>query len=364
MHRTSIIILFVLLSSFTCVSQSSYKGLTPGKSTRLDLEQVLGRPLRELSETLVEYKSDRPTQQVFVQYGRDTGVVVRIEVAHSDALERSVVLRSVDLPELSTAWQTNAKQKLEEYFSSKNMVLTYAGEDASTGVSRIGYYSSELFQNASAKLPSSAFGKGAPPIAGNNGEGAQSSNSSSAPVTSGNGGSQQPAQPPPPKYEDIVARANGALQAQDYQNAIRLSQQAVDMDPNRPQAYETVGIAQLYGLKDFGAGATAMRAAVQRGGSASFAVTHDHDGFFQSYCQGSLYISKQGVTYRSNDGSHTFAVNYANVKGTGLNNFVGSNLHSFHIKVVENNKTRNYNFAPGTFSAAEANMILALLKSP
>ena len=71
------------------------------------------------------------------------------------------------------------------------------------------------------------------------------------------------------------------------------------IDPNRPQAYEIAGIAQLYGFKNPGEAATAMRAAVQRGGSASFSVTHDHDGFFQTYCQGSLYISRQGVSYRS-----------------------------------------------------------------
>ena len=165
------------------------------------------------------------------------------------------------------------------------------------------------------------------------------------------------------KYEDVIAKANGALQASDFQNAIRLSRQAVEIDPNRPQAYEIAGIAQLYGVKDLGAGATAMRAAVERGGSASFSVTHDHDGFFQTYCQGSLYLNSQGVSYRSNDGNHSFAVNYAAVSQAGQNSFVGANIYSFHIKVIENKKTRNYNFAPGTFSAAESNLILELLES-
>jgi len=355
---------FVLLACITCVAQSSYKRLTPGSSTKADVKGIFGQPVREFSETLSEYKSDQETEQIFVQYERDSGVVARIEAAYADAIKRSSALASMNLPMNSTAWQINSKGRLEEYFSAACVVLTYAGADASSGISRIGYYSRQLFDISSAKLPPSSFGQRPLPNARNASDGSQQPASQRNAGTT-NSGSQQPmSQPATAKYEDVVAKASGAMQAADYQNAIRFSQQAVEIDPNRPQAYEIAGIAQLYGLKNLGAGATSMRAAVQRGGSASFAVTHDHDGFFQSYCQGSLYITKQGLSYRSNDGAHSFAVNRADVKQAGLNNLVGANLNSFHIKVNQNNKTRNFNFAPGTFSAAESKFILELLKNP
>lgn len=364
-HSTSIIILFVLLSCATSLGQTSFKGLTPGQSTRQDVEGVLGRPVRELSETLTEYNSAGGNEQVFVQYQRDSSIVARIEVAYADAIERSTALRSLNLPPRSTAWQINSKSRLEEYFSAACVVLTYAGADASSGVSRIAYYSRQLFESASAKLPPGSSDRDPP---GMNLPAESSAASNSAANNPNNSAASNPGsappQPPALKYEDVIAKANGALQAADYQNAIRLSQQAVDIDPNRPQAFEIAGIAQLYGFKDVGAAATAMRAAVQRGGSASFSVTHDHDGFFQSYCQGSLYISSQGVSFRSNDGKHSLAVNRADVKGAGLNSFVGANFYSFHVKVNQNNKSKTYNFAPGMLSAAETNLILELLKNP
>lgn len=103
---------------------------------------------------------------------------------------------------------------------------------------------------------------------------------------------------------------------------------------------------------------------MERGGTARFAVTHDHDGFFQTYCQGSLDINKYGVGFRGNDGIHAFTAYYKDIKEVGQNNVVGSNFYTFHIKVVENGKTRNYNFAPGTLNAAETNLILGLLRNP
>jgi hypothetical protein len=46
-----------LLSCAACFGQTSYKGLTPGSSMRADAARVLVRPVKELSKTLVEYKS-------------------------------------------------------------------------------------------------------------------------------------------------------------------------------------------------------------------------------------------------------------------------------------------------------------------
>jgi tetratricopeptide (TPR) repeat protein len=344
-NKISIMIFVLLLSCAACVGQTAFHGLTPGKSTKADVEKALGRAVRQLSETLSEYKS-RGTEQIFVQYVGGSGEVARIEATYPEAIERSSALGSVNLPARSMGWQVNPKQRLEEYFSAACVVLTYVGADASSGVSRIGYYSRQLFENASSKLPRASLGKN-PPGLNRLSDGAN------------NSGGGQPAKPPAANYDDLVARANGAMQASDFQTAIRLSQQAVDLDPNRAGAYEIAGIAQLYGLKDVNAAATAMQAAVQHGGSASFTVSHDHDGVFQTYCQGSLFITNGTVNYRSNDGAHSFLFSRTDLKEIGLNKLIGAKFYSFHIKA----KTKNFNFAPGTLSAGESNLIVALLKS-
>ena len=349
---------WLLLLCAACIAQTAYQQLMPGKSNRADVERALGGAIRSLSNTLSEYRSNKPTEQIFVQYTRDSDIVARIEVTSSEAVDRANVLRSLNLSSQSSGWQINSKGRLEEYFFTSCIVLTYVSADTSRGVARIGYYSSDLFVSAGAR---GSLNPGPPPSGVDNADSQRPGSSGS--IAHSGGSDNANAQPAKPKYEDIVARASAALDAHDFQNAIRLSQQAVDIDPSRAQAFEIEGIAQLYGIKDLGAAANTMRAAVSRGGSASFFVTHDHDGVFQAYCQGSFYVSKQGVRYSANDGKHSFYIARDQLKDAGLNNFVGANLYSFHIKVIDNNKTRTYNFATGTFSAAEANLILELLKN-
>src|SRR5882762_1399146 len=113
--RNLFIAFFILVACTTCHGQSSLKGLTPGKSTRTNVENLLGRPVRQLSETLSEYKSNQGTEQIFVQYLRDSDEIARIEVTFAYAIERSAALGSASLPGRSTGWQINSKNRLEEY---------------------------------------------------------------------------------------------------------------------------------------------------------------------------------------------------------------------------------------------------------
>jgi hypothetical protein len=114
------------------------------------VEQTLGQAVREISATLSEYKSDKETEKIFVQYRRSTNTVERIEILYSKPVERSVLLGSLNLPPASTASQVNAKGKLEEYFSPKYVVLTYATAEPNL-VSRQGFYSQTLFEKAMPK---------------------------------------------------------------------------------------------------------------------------------------------------------------------------------------------------------------------
>src|SRR5437762_2991341 len=84
----------------------------------------------------------------------------------------------------------------------------------STGVSRAGFYSRELFNNTSVKLTLSS--KNLPGL-----NAASTAKNSSAQPT-----------PPVADYDTLITRANSATQSRDFQTTIKLAQQAMAIDPN------------------------------------------------------------------------------------------------------------------------------------
>jgi hypothetical protein len=193
--------------------------------------------------------------------------------------------------------------------------------------------------------------------------GAITAKASEAPPSSPgpSGPTHRPA-PAGPDYDDLTDKALAAMQANNTYGAIRLLQQAVALDSSKPQAYGLLGFAQLYGSKDIVAAERAMRAAIERGGGAPFRVYHDHDKFFNTFCQGSLFVSKTNVTFRADDGNHTFLANRADIKEAKLNGFVGAQYGAYHLKVGAG-KGETYNFAPFNKLKSESNLVLSLINS-
>lgn len=166
-----------------------------------------------------------------------------------------------------------------------------------------------------------------------------------------------------PDYDDLIDRANAAATSQDYNGAMRYAQQAAQLDPQQPTAYSILGTIALYYSQNVSTAEQAMRAAIERGGAAAFHVYHDHDGNFNSYCEGSFFITKTGVSFKANDGRDTFDAEDSNVKEAKTNAFVGSQYGAFHIKPVQPiNGRNNFNFAPNTRNKAESELIIRLMK--
>ena len=193
--------------------------------------------------------------------------------------------------------------------------------------------------------------------------GAITAKASEAPPTpSGPSTSNNRPLPTGPNYDDLTDKALAAMQANNTYSAIRLLQQAVTLDSSKPQAYGLLGFAQLYGSKDFVAAERSMRAAIERGGGAPFRVYHDHDKFFNTFCQGSLFVSKTNVTFRADDGNHTFEARRPDIKEAKINGFVGAQYGAYHLKVGAP-KSETYNFAPFNRQKSEANLVLSLINS-
>jgi hypothetical protein len=190
--------------------------------------------------------------------------------------------------------------------------------------------------------------------------GAITAKATEAPVSTPTNTNRRPA-PVAPDYDDLTDKAVAAMQANNSNLAINLLQQAVNVDSSKAQAFGLLGFAQLYGSHDIVAAERSMRAAIERGGGAPFRVYHDHDGFFNTFCQGSLFVSKTNVTFRGDDGNHTFAADRVNIKEVKLNGLVGVQYGAFHLKVITGaKKSDNYNFAPLTKQKSEANLIISL----
>ncbi|MEK6410539.1 MAG: hypothetical protein AABN34_26745 [Acidobacteriota bacterium] len=168
--------------------------------------------------------------------------------------------------------------------------------------------------------------------------------------------------PAGPDYDDLTDKALAAMQANNTALAVRLLQQAVNLDSSKPQAYGLLGFAQLYGNHDSLAAERSMRAAIERGGGAPFRVYHDHDKFFNTFCQGSLFVSKRNVTFRADDGNHTFEATRSDIKEAKINGFVGAQYGAYHLKVGAGKGT-TYNFAPATRQKSEATLTIGLIDS-
>lgn len=153
-HGTSKIILFVLLSCAACFAQTSYKGLTPGKSTRAEVERIFGQPLRNVSETLIEYRPQPLTNQIFVQYGKDSPAVKRIELLCR--MENSTcadLIKSLDLRlPLSDVEKIRRQDgKWLAYYGAPLFIIT-TGEMTDRTPARVAFYSRNLYESAVAKV--------------------------------------------------------------------------------------------------------------------------------------------------------------------------------------------------------------------
>lgn len=115
-------------------------------------------------------------------------------------------------------------------------------------------------------------------------------------------------------YEDLLNQAMFSFKEQkNPQNAVRLLETAVRLNPKKPEAYQMLGFVNLYGLNNPAAAEKLMREAITNGGSAVFRVYHDDSGSFNGRCTGSLYISPEAIRFESDDNRHTFETSTVNI---------------------------------------------------
>jgi len=192
-----------------------------------------------------------------------------------------------------------------------------------------------------------------------------------------------------PDYDELTDQATAAYDARDSARATQLLQRAIQLQPQSPRAYQLLGFAQLYLQNNFTEAEKNMRKAIDLGGSAAFRVFHDHaNGSFRDTCAGTLFVTKANVTFKADDGQHTFEAADPDIREIKVNKLVGrlpgalggshlpgalggsrlpgplggeGDIGAFHIKVKRASDSKNYNFAPLTKKKAESELIVSLV---
>lgn len=159
MRRIYFLVLLFAALVVSTAAQSSYNGLTPGKSTRAEVERTLGKPIKEHSPTLIEYPPQKATGRIFVQYAPDTALVERLEFlcrtpnSGCDGLIRSLTL-PVPAPVFwSAAYSGDANGKTVRYYGAPRfLAITIDNESEglyySLSPARLAFYSADLYTTA------------------------------------------------------------------------------------------------------------------------------------------------------------------------------------------------------------------------
>ncbi len=128
-------------------AETAYKSVEPGRTNRTEAEEVLGNPLKEISDTLVEYGSKSGGPKVYVQYHKGTSIVDRLELLLSDTVTRSDMIASMKLPEKASASGSTKTMRIEYFGNPYFIALIYSASDSSK-IRSVGYYSRESFDRA------------------------------------------------------------------------------------------------------------------------------------------------------------------------------------------------------------------------
>lgn len=150
------------------------------------------------------------------------------------------------------------------------------------------------------------------------------------------------------QYDDLVDKVTNSIDRNDPYGAKAAAEHAIELDPAKPTAYGLLGYVLMYTDHNYAEAERADRKAIENGGFAIFKVFHDHGPtLFSHTCTGSMFIGKQTVKFKADNGAHTFEASMADIKEAKKNGFLGLEFAAFHLKVKgPNGKVSNYNFAP------------------
>src|SRR5947207_15179917 len=116
MNRIIAAIIWTFLIGGACFGQSSFQEITPGATTRKDVEKALGQPVRTISAARFEYKAPAGSAKVEVEYVGGSFLAERMQVYFLKAISRSALIPKLSLPQPPETNTANADGKLSMAF--------------------------------------------------------------------------------------------------------------------------------------------------------------------------------------------------------------------------------------------------------
>lgn len=153
-YRFLTVALLLSLNYTFSLGQTAYKGIVPGTSRRVEVERILSSPVKQVSETLVEYGPQPLSGRIYVQYRPGSTVVERIEFicrledSSCDDFLRSLNIRFSD--DGAATGPEDEKGRYVVYYGTPHFVaktINKAGSEDKT-IIRVAFYSRELYETA------------------------------------------------------------------------------------------------------------------------------------------------------------------------------------------------------------------------
>lgn len=157
----------------------------------------------------------------------------------------------------------------------------------------------------------------------------------------------------------IVTAANLDQAAQIARSAIDISNQAVKLDPTRPDAYKLICTAHIF-TQNFGEADRQCQLAVDRGGSLAFPVYH----LAGTPHIETLYVGKNWMSIESNQKLFQFVGSeISNLRNENDYDLGAARVAVFSMQTYKDGKQDVWYYTPGnTGTTQEANMIMQLIK--
>lgn len=148
MYKTAISVLLLALSCAVCNGQSSFQGITPGTSTRDQVNRVLGAPLNTYGTIIANHTPPAGISKLEVIYGPASNVVSQIYVYLSKPVARQALIQKLMLPQQPDFKKTGENGFLHEFFGGQALLfLVYESTEVDSGVKLILYNSKEVFES-------------------------------------------------------------------------------------------------------------------------------------------------------------------------------------------------------------------------
>jgi hypothetical protein len=147
MKKLLLSLCFILQSCTICIGQSSFQEITPGTSTRDQVNRILGTPLNTDNTIIADHTPPAGLSKLEVVYSRDPNVVNQINIYFPKPISRQALIQKLKLPQQADFMKTGENGMLHEFFGGPAFLfLIYQSAETDSGVTLMVYNSKETFE--------------------------------------------------------------------------------------------------------------------------------------------------------------------------------------------------------------------------